>query len=269
MSNQISSKSDEEKSNLSLHGPVVFAESGFNTFYDLVYGEQYAQYGSIGLSVYMACRSFIINEFKGSLGIRYSIDPRGKSPYNNLIVIQNTSDNSSNKISDVVIEYSDPGNDITYFDDDAGGGIRISNASTGVMPWAPGTWYASVIRRWYKPGEKVTHVGFFMYDYQKDTWFHYLTVTFPCVDILFPGDDVHSMKPTGFLERNNSPAAHYSGSFGQYFAWRSGPGWYKSNTVSVTPGDCGNLWSAETAFQQTAITMSTEVPPFSKSRTEN
>ncbi|MBX8622079.1 DUF3472 domain-containing protein [Pseudomonas glycinae] len=99
-----------------------------------------------------------------------------------------------------------------------GVGLHTSHA----MPWKAGYMYATVLRRWDRPGDSFTRVATFMYSYETGKWTHFSTIKIPEGNVSF-------VNPTtaGFLERFGGSATRYDGFWGPSYRMSADGVWEK------------------------------------------
>ncbi len=105
------------------------------------------------------------------------------------------------------------------------------------MPWTPGVWYTTVIRRWYT-GDNQTHIGFFMYDYGTGKWTHYVTVVTPENNAYFEGTEI-----SGFLEKFGGNPVERCGYWRNFWKLNEDGTWNKSTQIEASAGT--GAWKAE------------------------
>jgi hypothetical protein len=216
---------------------------------ELIYSEQYVPHEGNAEHIYWSMCNFFFKERGGYGGIQNcggSLTGENRYYHNNICSIWDLKETNPHLPTEVTLDYGLEGLYTSHFGGE-GTGLHTSH----YMPWAEDTWYAMVIRRWYKQGENVTRMAMFMYSYKTNKWTHYLSASIPGPDILFTGKEV-----TGFLERFTGNALGYSGLVRQHFRMGKGGRWQKPKFYTVSAGGESYLWNAERVNNNSAIKIS-------------
>lgn len=202
---------------------------------ELWYSEVMADNSCKKLNTYYSTLNFSLGPRGGYAGIQY----KQNEIYNNIFSMWDLQDTN---VPQCTTEYTAPNTFVDGFGGE-GTGLHTDNP----MPWAPGTWYATVVRRW-STGDGKTRIGFFMFDYGTGKWKHYVTIVTPENDAKFTGT-----KLGGFVENWNSAASKATrcGYFRNFWSMNAQGNWSKPSRYTASAGT--GSWGAETAFNNTAI----------------
>lgn len=202
---------------------------------ELWYSEAMADNTCKKVNTYYSTLNFSLDPRGGYAGIQY----KPNEIYNNIFSMWDLQDSN---VPQCTTEYVAPN---TYVDGFGGEGTGLHTDNP--MPWTPGTWYATVVRRW-SIGDGKTRIGFFMYNYGTQKWKHYVTIVTPENDAKFTGT-----KLGGFVENWNSAASKATrcGYFRNFWSMNSQGNWSKPARYTASAGT--GSWGAETAFNNTAI----------------
>ncbi|MBX8537578.1 DUF3472 domain-containing protein [Pseudomonas cichorii] len=228
------SKNNASGGDVPTSGPSV--SSAFTeTTAELIYVEQYVPPAGDSLYIYWSGCNFFFGPRGGYAGIQHQnnnlIDGQIFT-YNNICSIWDLADSPGQP--EVSLDYGLEGLHHRPFGGE-GTGLHTSHP----MPWTPGHWYGMVIRRWFIPGESVTHMAMFMYSYTHDQWTHYMSASIPDGDVSFTGDYI-----SGFLERFGGDALGYSGIYGQHFRMSKDGSWQKPTHYVADAGGDPHTWNA-------------------------
>ncbi|MFS6568011.1 DUF3472 domain-containing protein, partial [Staphylococcus aureus] len=137
-------------------------------------------------NIYWSSTNFFFGERGGYAGIQHQLNKNIDGVpfvHNNICSIWDLKEIDENLPTEVELTYGLKGLHASHFGGE-GTGLHTSHP----MPWIPDQWYSTVIRRWYKQGENVTRMAFFMYSYLDDKWTHYMSAAVPGVDIPLTGN---------------------------------------------------------------------------------
>lgn len=221
-------------------GPYISSVFESNTA-ELYYVEQYVPSDGLAQCIYWSCCNFYFNQRGGYAGIQHN------NTYNNICSIWDVKDRPPGEPTEALLEYAAPGTNVSHFQGE-GTGLHTDNETDSPMPWKTDTWYATVIRRWYKPDEDMTHMAHFMYEYSSGIWTEYMAASIPEKNLPLTGTQI-----SGFLERYSGSALGYSGVYGQHFKMHPGGIWEKPLHYVASGGEPYNSWKAETVYQDTNI----------------
>jgi len=187
------------------------------------------------VNTYYSTLNFSLGPRGGYAGIQY----KQNEIYNNIFSMWDLQDAN---VPQCTTEYTAPNTFVDGFGGE-GTGLHTDNP----MPWTPGTWYATVVRRW-STGDGKTRIGFFMFDYGTGKWKHYVTIVTPENDAKFTGT-----KLGGFVENWNTAASKATrcGYFRNFWSMNAQGNWSKPSRYTASAGT--GSWGAETAFNNTAI----------------
>lgn len=226
-----------DSSNVPSSGPSVtsyFASSNA----DLLYVEQMVpDVGDRGHIYWSSC-DFFFGGRGAYAGIQHLVNQIINGVpfiYNNICSIWDEQDTDPELPTEVNLIYGRKGLYWKHFGGE-GTGLHTSHP----MPWFPNQWYATVIRRWYIHGEKVTRTAMFMYSFTDKQWIHYMSAKVPGVDIPLTGKSI-----SGFLERFAGTALGYHGLYGQHFRMNANGTWEKPLYYRATAGGDPSFWKAE------------------------
>lgn len=225
-----------DKNNVPTSGPYV--RSYFtNDNAELLYVEQMVPSGGDRTYIYWSSCNFFFKRRGAYAGIQHKKETINGVPfeYNNICSIWDEKDTDPNLPTEVKLTYGKKGLHWSHFGGE-GTGLHTSHP----MPWFPNQWYATVIRRWFIPGEKVTRVAYFMYSYTDKQWTHYMSAAVPGIDIPLTGNSI-----TGFLERYAGEALGYYGIYGQHFRLIQNGTWEKPVFYEVGAGGNPSYWKGE------------------------
>lgn len=202
---------------------------------ELWYSEAMADNTCKKVNTYYSTLNFSLGPRGGYAGIQY----KANEIYNNIFSMWDLQDSH---VPQCTTEYVAPN---TYVDGFGGEGTGLHTDNP--MSWTPGTWYATVVRRW-STGDGKTRIGFFMYNYGTQKWKHYVTIVTPENDAQFTGT-----KLGGFVENWNSAASKATrcGYFRNFWSMNTQGNWSKPARYTAAAGT--GSWGAETAFNNTAI----------------
>lgn len=202
---------------------------------ELWYSEAMADNTCKKVNTYYSTLNFSLGPRGGYAGIQY----KPNEIYNNIFSMWDIQDSN---VPQCTTEYVAPS---TYVDGFGGEGTGLHTDNP--MPWTPGTWYATVVRRW-SIGDGKTRIGFFMYNYGTQKWKHYVTIVTPENDAKFTGT-----KLGAFVENWNSAASKDTrcGYFRNFWSMNAQGNWSKPARYTAAAG--AGSWGAETAFNNTAI----------------
>ncbi|AZA54702.1 DUF3472 domain-containing protein [Chryseobacterium sp. G0201] len=202
---------------------------------ELWYSEAMADNTCKKVNTYYSTLNFSLGPRGGYAGIQY----KPNEIYNNIFSMWDIQDSN---VPQCTTEYVAPN---TYVDGFGGEGTGLHTDNP--MPWTPGTWYATVVRRW-SIGDGKTRIGFFMYNYGTQKWKHYVTIVTPENDAKFTGT-----KLGAFVENWNSAASKDTrcGYFRNFWSMNAQGNWSKPARYTAAAGT--GSWGAETAFNNTAI----------------
>ncbi|MBX8492374.1 DUF3472 domain-containing protein [Pseudomonas cichorii] len=229
-----------ESNNNASSGDVPTSGPSVASFYkettaELIYVEQCVPSAGDNIHIYWSGCNFNFGPRGGYAGIQHQnnvlIDGQIFT-YNNICSIWDLADSPGKP--EVSLDYGLKGLHTKHFGGE-GTGLHTSHP----MPWTPGQWYGMVIRRWFIPGESVTHMGMFMYSYTHDRWTHYMSASIPDGDISFT-----SAHNSGFLERFSGNALGYFGIYGQNFRMSKDGTWQKPTHYVATAGGDPHTWNA-------------------------
>ncbi|WP_027379525.1 DUF3472 domain-containing protein [Chryseobacterium daeguense] len=218
-------------------GPYLEGFNMANTG-ELWYSEVMVDNSCKKVNTYYSTLNFSLGPRGGYAGIQY----KPNEIYNNIFSMWDLQDSN---VPQCTAEYSAPN---TLVDGFGGEGTGLHTDNT--MPWTPGTWYATVVRRW-STGDGKTRIGFFMYNYGTQKWKHYVTIVTPENDAKFTGT-----KLGAFVENWNSAANKDTrcGYFRNFWSMNNQGTWSKPTKYAVSAGT--GSWTAATAFNNTAIKVS-------------
>lgn len=202
---------------------------------ELVYNEVMAESAGMVPGTYYLVPNFTLGPRGGYAGIQY----KQNNIRNNIFSVWDVQDSN---VAQCTAEYAAPNTLVGGFANE-GTGLHTDNP----MPWTPGVWYASVVRRW-SVGDGKTRVGYFMYDYGTGIWKHYVTIVTPENDAKLIGD-----RTGGFLE-NFMGTVNQLTRWGYYRNFRSMNSegkWFASDVYNIAAGT--GSWTAAPAFNNTAI----------------
>ncbi|SHL10363.1 DUF3472 domain-containing protein [Chryseobacterium polytrichastri] len=202
---------------------------------ELWYSEAMADNTCKKVNTYYSTLNFSLGPRGGYAGIQY----KPNEIYNNIFSMWDLQDSN---VPQCTTEYVAPN---TYVDGFGGEGTGLHTDNP--MPWTPGTWYATVVRRW-STGDGKTRIGFFMYNYGTQKWKHYVTIITPENDAKFTGTKLGS-----FVENWNATASKATrcGYFRNFWSMNAQGNWSKPARYTAAAGT--GSWGAETAFNNTAI----------------
>jgi|GEM_PF-483484 hypothetical protein len=202
---------------------------------ELWYSETMADNTCKKVNTYYSTLNFSLGPRGGYAGIQY----KANEIYNNIFSMWDLQDSHAPQCT---TEYVAPN---TYVDGFGGEGTGLHTDNP--MPWTPGIWYATVVRRW-SIGDGKTRIGFFMYNYATQEWKHYVTIITPEDNAKFTGT-----KLGGFVENWNSAASKATrcGYFRNFWSMNAQGSWSKPARYTAAAGI--GSWGAEAAFNNTAI----------------
>ncbi|WP_288375715.1 RICIN domain-containing protein [uncultured Chryseobacterium sp.] len=202
---------------------------------ELWYSEVMADNTCKKVNTYYSTLNFSLGPRGGYAGIQY----KQNEVYNNIFSMWDLQDTN---VPQCTTEYTAPSTFVDGFGGE-GTGLHTDNP----MPWTPGIWYATVVRRW-ATGDGKTRIGFFMFEYGTGKWKHYVTIVTPENDAKFTGT-----KLGGFVENWNSAASKATrcGYFRNFWSMNAQGNWSKPSRYTASAGT--GSWGAETAFNNTAI----------------
>jgi hypothetical protein len=202
---------------------------------ELWYSEVMADNACKKVNTYYSTSNFFLGPRGGYAGIQY----KQNEIYNNIFSMWDLQDTNTPQCT---TEYTAPNTLVDGFGGE-GTGLHTDNP----MPWTPGTWYATVVRRW-STGDGKTRIGFFMFDYGTGKWKHYVTIVTPENDAKFTGT-----KLGGFVENWNTAASKDTrcGYFRNFWSMNTEGNWSKPSRYTASAGT--GSWGAQTAFNNTAI----------------
>lgn len=206
---------------------------------EVQYAEVMAEAAGMQPSTYYSTLNFSLGPRGGYAGIQYKVN----DVRNNIFSVWDLQDSNTPQCT---AEYAAPNTLVDGFGGE-GTGLHTDNP----MPWKPGVWYATALRRW-SIGDGKTRIGFFMYDYGTGIWKHYATIVTPENNAKLMGSKVG-----GFLE-NFMSSTNKQTRWGYYRNFRnmnSQGVWFGSNTYKISAGS--GSWSATSAFNNTAVKVST------------
>jgi hypothetical protein len=201
---------------------------------ELWYTEVMADNSCKHVNTYYSSLNFSLGPRGGYAGIQY----KPNEVYNNIFSMWDLQDSN---VPQCTTEYTAPN---TYVDGFGGEGTGLHTDNP--MPWTPGVWYATVVRRW-SVGDGKTRIGFFMYNYSTQKWKHYVTIVTPENDAKFTGTKVG-----GFVENwaggNKDTRCGY---FRNFWSMNDQGSWSKPTNYKASAGT--GSWGAQTALNNTAI----------------
>lgn len=202
---------------------------------ELWYSEVMADNACKQINTYYSTLIFSLGPRGGYAGIQH----KQNEVYNNIFSMWDLKDTN---VPQCTTEYTAPNTFVDGFGGE-GTGLHTDNP----MPWTPGIWYATVVRRW-STGDGKTRIGFFMFDYGTGKWKHYATIVTPENDAKFTGT-----KLGGFVENWNTAASKATrcGYFRNFWSMNAQGNWSKPSRYNVSAGT--GSWGVETAFNNTAI----------------
>ncbi|WP_052044824.1 metallophosphoesterase family protein [Candidatus Arsenophonus nilaparvatae] len=235
---------DADKDNVPSSGPSVTSYFSSNSA-ELLYIEQKVPTEGDREHIYWSGCNFFFGERGAYAGIQHQADKVIEGVpfiYNNICSIWDLKELDPELPTEVKLTYGHEGLHWSHFGGE-GTGLHTSHP----MPWYTDQWYATVIRRWYIPGEKVTRMAMFMYSYYEQKWTHYMSAAVPGIDIPLTGNSC-----TGFLERFAGKELGYYGIYGQHFRMNKDGSWQKPIFYEANAGGNPNYWKAE-LYQNTNI----------------
>jgi hypothetical protein len=202
---------------------------------EVIYSEVMVDNGCKKVNTYFSTLNFSLGPRGGYAGIQY----KQNEVYNNIFSVWDIQDSHAPQCTS---EYAAPN---TFVDGFGGEGTGLHTDNT--MPWTPGVWYATVVRRW-NTGDGKTHIGFFMYDYGTQKWTHYSTIVTPENNVKFQGNNI-----SGFLENFNTGYSKDTrcGYWRNMWGMDNTGTWSKPAYYKASAGT--GSWSAEAAFNNTAV----------------
>ncbi|WP_122318643.1 DUF3472 domain-containing protein [Pseudomonas cichorii] len=215
-------------------GPSVTSHFRESTA-ELIYVEQFVPKAGDAVHIYWSGCNFYFGPRGGYAGIQHQnnklIDGQIFT-YNNICSIWDLASDPAE--AEVHLEYGLEGLYTAHFGGE-GTGLHTSHP----MPWSLDKWYGMVIRRWFIPGQSVTHMAMFMYSYTDGRWTHYMSASVPDGDVSFTGTSCNS-----FLERFAGDALGYSGIYGQHFRMNKDGSWQKPTYYEASAGGDPHTWNA-------------------------
>lgn len=205
---------------------------------ELLYVEQMIPRDGDKEHIYWSCCDFSFGERGGYAGLQHQVNTEHEGvPFvrNNICSVWDLEESKSPQSPKVVLTYAHKGLYSTHFSDE-GTGLHTSHP----MPWRPGIYYATVIRRWYIANEAYTRMAMFMFSYGDNKWIHYMSVAIPGADIPLTGNNC-----SGFLERFAGEALGYYGIYGQHFRMNKDGSWEKPLYYEATAGGDPKYWQAK------------------------
>lgn len=223
--------------NVPTSGPSVTSYFASSTA-ELLYVEQMVPSEGDRGDIYWSSCNFFFGRRGAYAGIQHLLNKVINGVpfvYNNICSIWDEKDTDPDLPTEVKLIYGRKGLHWNHFGGE-GTGLHTSHP----MPWFPNQWYATVIRRWYIQGEKITRTAMFMYSFADKQWTHYMSAAVPGIDIPLTGNGI-----TGFLERFTGEAMGYHGFYGQHFRMNANGTWEKPLHYGATAGGDPSFWKAE------------------------